>query len=379
MIAPLALTRRGLGYALASVGLGASWLVIGLRDIWYLVALLAALVTVSLLIAIMLARHARPEVRLSVTNPTPVVGASVSFTATVRHRLPVPIRAEMVWEVAGDRLSVPFTARAGEQAVTGVEWEPVRRGPGEARIMALRLSDSLGLAVCRTQGTASVPLLVLPRPLEAFAALLDADWSGDDPDGTWTRPRPGRSGAPSGTVRAYRSGDAMREVHWKQSARQGELLVNLREQTDHPERSLLLDTDPDAYRSISEFDLAVSATAALAEYWLRHGQTVRLHLGSGATVLCTSESELLRTLAFADPDETVEPPAGEWNGLPSAVVTGTVTERLADRLRRGTANGGTVYTLRAGGTGRVPEAWRLLVVPLPNPGDRAPPPGGRNR
>lgn len=39
----------------------------------------------------------------------------------------------------------------------------------------------------------------------------------------------------------------MRQVHWKQSARQGELLVKLHETSETAQRSLLLVTDAAAY------------------------------------------------------------------------------------------------------------------------------------
>src|SRR5690606_4308612 len=144
-------------------------------------------------------------------------------------------RAEMIWEVGGERLFSPLTAKPAEQAIAVVEWEAKRRGPAEAQITAISLSDPLGLAERRIRTTKSVSLLVLPRPHATFTALLDADGAADaGAVEAWVQPHFGQMGGPAGALRAYRSGDALRQVHWKQSARQGELLVNLHEQTDHP-------------------------------------------------------------------------------------------------------------------------------------------------
>lgn len=369
MIAPLALTRRGLGFTLGSAGLWASWLVIGLRDVWYLVALLAALVAVSLLTATMLARRARPDVQLSVTDPTPTAGDSVRLTATIRHQLPISLRAEMMWEVGGERLSSSFSADPAGPAVAALEWKAARRGRADAQIAAISVSDPLGLAVRRIGVTKLVSLLVLPRPHAAFAALLDAGGAGDAGGGeTWARPRFGHStGAPAGALRAYRSGDALREVHWKQSARQGELLVNLHEQTDHPERALLLDTDPGAYASAAEFEVAVSAAAALAEHWLLRGDAVRLHVGGEAPVLCASAGDLLQALAIVTLDGKAAPPAGGREGLPPVVLTGAITESLSSRLRHSSAAGsGAVYALRETAGSQVPDGWRQVIIPGPD-------------
>ena len=369
MSTPLTLTRRGLAFTLAAIGLWVSWLVIGLRDVWYLVALLAALVVVSVLSVIVLTRLLRPELRISVTEPTPTVGDEVEITATVRSRRAISFRAEVLWQIGDERISTPLLAGDEEWAVGGLAWKPHRRGIVEIRA-TLRLNDPLGLALRPMPGSRKVEELVLPRPLLSLSATLEADRSHGS-DGPSNRPQIGQGGGtPSGTLRAYRTGDPLRQVHWKQSARQGELLVNQDEQSDRRRRSLLLDTDRDAYRSEADFDLAVSAAAALAERWLRQGQTVDIYLG-GELIHCDREIELLRALALAEPDTGQDLPSPSGGELISVLVTGILTEHLSESLHQDLAAAGTVYTVGEpstgeSSTGQPPDGWRMVVVPAPD-------------
>jgi hypothetical protein len=58
-------------------------------------------------------------------------------------------------------------------------------------------------------------------------------------------------------TREYRSGDALRRVHWRASARHGELMVRQEEQRSYPEARLILDTRVDSYGGIiSSFEFS---------------------------------------------------------------------------------------------------------------------------
>jgi uncharacterized protein (DUF58 family) len=50
------------------------------------------------------------------------------------------------------------------------------------------------------------------------------------------------------TTREYRQGDAMRRVHWRATARKGDLMVRQEEQRSFPDAHLILDTRRTAYR-----------------------------------------------------------------------------------------------------------------------------------
>jgi uncharacterized protein (DUF58 family) len=74
------------------------------------------------------------------------------------------------------------------------------------------------------------------------------------------------SGAHFAGVRAWQDGDALKQVHWKTSARRGELMVKIFEEELGGRVSLLLDCEPDEPRLLDD---AVRATASLAVATLR--------------------------------------------------------------------------------------------------------------
>lgn len=388
---PVSLTRRGWGFALSAVGLCAIWLVIGLRDLWYLVALLLAMLVIALIAALLLASLARFEVQLSTTDSAPVAGDHVTLTAVIRHRLPLAVRYRIVWTAGDDVFVMPLdvggTGRDRHLPSTSrIDWHAARRGPTTVRVAGLLALDPLGLAVCRSRTPAAVELLVLPRLLPALAEGLADTWQGPLAEElTSSRAALHDAGSPAGAVREYRSGDPQRQIHWKQSARQGELLVNLHETSETVDRSLLLITARDAYGTETGFELAVAAAATLAVRWLRRGYPVRLRLGDSASVTCATEGEALRQLALAGKDEAETPSEGghpetpiagrtaALRAAPNAVVTGSVTARLAEQLG-GMAGAGILLALRRAPDARVPESWHEVSIPRPG-GERDAPAG----
>lgn len=401
---PVSLTRRGWSFVLSAIGLWLAWFAIGLRDLWYLVALLGAMVALAPLLALALARLARFDVRLSVTDPTPAAGERVTLTAVIRHRLPLALRYRIVWRVGGD-VSVPVDAgrvrrnavgaRRDDAVIARIDWHAARRGPAEARIAALLVLDPLGLVLCRVRTATALELVVLPRLLPELTERFDeatqdsgveelsssraephARVSWQDTHRASSRPvlAPLGQGSPGGAVREYRNGDPQRQIHWKQSARQGELLVNLHETSEAVDRALLLVTSRDAYGTETGFELAVSAAATLAVRWLRRGSPVRLRLGDELSAVCRTETDALRQLARATREAgsgldeapavpaSAPPAAGRMLEPANAVVTGTVTARLGEHLRR-MPHGGILLALRRTPEARVPGRWHEIEIP----------------
>ena len=103
--------------------------------------------------------------------------------------------------------------------------------------------------------------------------------------GAWTgsgdnRPRAFAIGsAEDVTVREYRRGDDLRRVHWRSSARIGELMVRREEQPWQSRATLFLDNRLRAHRGqgiASSLEAAVSAAASIAVHLGQRGFTVRL-------------------------------------------------------------------------------------------------------
>jgi uncharacterized protein (DUF58 family) len=67
------------------------------------------------------------------------------------------------------------------------------------------------------------------------------------------------------TTREYRPGDALRRVHWRASARHGELMVRQEEQRSFPQVRLLLDTRRDGYGDAEAVTAAASSAGSSIE------------------------------------------------------------------------------------------------------------------
>ncbi len=85
-------------------------------------------------------------------------------------------------------------------------------------------------------------------------------------------------------TREYRHGDPLRRVHWKASARHGELMVRLEEQRSHAHARILLDTRRSGHRDAvpaaldqpqsDSFEWSVAFAASLTFHLQRVGFTV---------------------------------------------------------------------------------------------------------
>ncbi|MDX6281971.1 MAG: hypothetical protein QOH03_3042 [Kribbellaceae bacterium] len=100
--------------------------------------------------------------------------------------------------------------------------------------------------------------------------------------------RPGEGTELAG-VRPFRTGDRLRRINWKVSARTRELHVTSTWSDRDTEVVILLDTGAEVGISegidgrSSSLDTAVRASASIAEHYLRHGDRVRL-IDTGTTV-----------------------------------------------------------------------------------------------
>ena len=70
-------------------------------------------------------------------------------------------------------------------------------------------------------------------------------------------------------LRAYEPGDALRNVHWRTSARTGQLMVRQYEETRRSQLILVQPTERDHYATDDEFELAVSVLASIGVQVIR--------------------------------------------------------------------------------------------------------------
>jgi uncharacterized protein (DUF58 family) len=132
------------------------------------------------------------------------------------------------------------------------------------------LADSgypFGLVRQRVEVCPALEVLVLPRPGKLSREQFRRHLRGNDPRGERSR----QSGLPHEMARAdfhglrpYRLGDSLRWVHWRTSARRGQLMV--KEFEDVPGEDLLLVFDPAAPR-VADLERAVTLAATIVDEW----------------------------------------------------------------------------------------------------------------
>ena len=186
------------------------------------------------------------------------------------------------------------------------------------------------------------------RPRRAgIAARLSAPRAARPPLLRERRARAGRppvaAAPPSGfdlhSVREYEQGESLRKVHWKTTARRGQLMVKELEDAPRDEIAVILDADAAAVVADS-FDVQVRAAGSILRTHAAHARRAVLAVNSAArpSVRVTSLDgdwlAALGVLAEAQPDGTrpVVELLSREGGPSRAVETVVVTARLSGAL-----------------------------------------------
>jgi uncharacterized protein (DUF58 family) len=155
------------------------------------------------------------------------------------------------------------------------------RGKFEIGPMSVRVSDPFGLVELGRAFHTTVSLTVTPRTVPLPQIPLGGAWTGSGDN----RPRAFATGsAEDVTVREYRRGDELRRVHWRSSAKMGELMVRREEQPWQSRATLFLDNRLRAHRGqgiASSLEAAVSAAASIAVHLSQRGFMVRFVTAAG--------------------------------------------------------------------------------------------------
>ncbi|CAM5644879.1 hypothetical protein STENM327S_05963 [Streptomyces tendae] len=150
--------------------------------------------------------------------------------------------------------------------------------------LQLRLTDPFGLCELTRSFSTYDTLTVIPR----VEALPPVRLSGEAKGYGEGRQRSlALAGEDDVIPRGYRYGDDLRRVHWRSTARYGELMVRREEQPQRARCTVLLDTRVVAYEGAgpdSAFEWAVSGAASVLVHMLERGFSVRLLTDSGNSV-----------------------------------------------------------------------------------------------
>ncbi|MEU9985683.1 DUF58 domain-containing protein [Streptomyces sp. NPDC048045] len=150
--------------------------------------------------------------------------------------------------------------------------------------LQLRLTDPFGMCELTRSFSTFDTLTVVPRvdPLAPVRFGGEAKGYGDGQQRSLAL-----AGEDDVIPRGYRYGDDLRRVHWRSTARYGELMVRREEQPRRSRCTVLLDTRGLAYEGAgpdSAFEWAVSGTASVLVHMLERGFSVRLLTDSGSSV-----------------------------------------------------------------------------------------------
>lgn len=261
-----ALVAAAVVLAVAGVALGQPGTV-GLGAAGLVVTLVAAL-TVAEAPKVEVDRAVHPH-EVDRGNPAEV---SLAFRGTAARARPFSV----VETVAGERRSAAMPAlRAGERASIAYELDTSRRGTITAGPLQLRRTDAFGLVVAerRIAGTASVQV----RPRRHPVAML--------PSGRWrdlegpTR-EVSRGTATFHQLRDYVPGDDLRHIHWRATARTGDLIVREHVDTTRPEVVVIVDNRQRAMGE-DDFEEGVDVAASVLAAAERTGFPTRLLFADG--------------------------------------------------------------------------------------------------
>ncbi|MET7380107.1 DUF58 domain-containing protein [Streptomyces sp. NPDC005526] len=150
--------------------------------------------------------------------------------------------------------------------------------------LQLRLTDPFGMCELTRSFSAFDTLTVVPRvtPLPPVRLSGEAKGYGDGRQRSLAL-----AGEDDVIPRGYRHGDDLRRVHWRSTARYGELMVRREEQPQRARCTVLLDTRYIAFRGAgpeSAFEWAVSGAASVLVHMLERGFSVRLLTDTGTSV-----------------------------------------------------------------------------------------------
>jgi uncharacterized protein (DUF58 family) len=288
------LTTRGRSFLAAAAAAAVSAIILGEKDLLRVAILLAIL---PLLAAAYVGRSRyRLACSRSLEPHRAPVGASARVvlrlqnmsrlptgTLLLEDRLPYALgsRPRVVLERLGARQasSVAYTVRADV------------RGKYEVGPLVVRLTDPFGLCELTRSFPSVDRLTVIPQVHLLPTVRLAGEYAGAGDSRARSVAVHGEDDA---ATREYRRGDDLRRVHWKSTARTGELMVRREEQPWESRATVVLDTRQYAHRGegpTASFEWAVSAAASVAVHLRQAGYKLRLVTDTGIDAEATEGGE----------------------------------------------------------------------------------------
>ncbi|MFB7011141.1 MULTISPECIES: DUF58 domain-containing protein [unclassified Streptomyces] len=281
------LTTRGRSFLAAGVAAAVCAYVLGQADLLRVGLLLAALPLVCVVVLVRTRYRVAGTRRLSPSRVPAGTEARVHLRMENVSRLPTGLLMlqDRVPYVLGPRPRfVLDRVEAGGRREVSYRVRSDLRGRYPLGPLQLRLSDPFGMCELTRSFSAYDTLVVIPRtePLPPVRLAGEAAGYGEGRQRSLAL-----AGDDDVIPRGYRHGDDLRRVHWRSTARYGELMVRREEQPQRARCTVLLDTRRIAYRGTgpdSAFEWAVSGAASALVHMLERGFAVRLLTDDGNAV-----------------------------------------------------------------------------------------------
>ena len=268
------ITTRGRAFLAAGIAVGALGLGLGQRELVSLGGLLVFLPLLSALAA------GRARYRVQCQRQIAPTRVPAGQAATVTIQLDNVTRLPTGLLLAEDTIPYSLGTRprfvldrieaGGSRRIT-YRLQSDRRGKFAIGPLNVRVADAFGLVRLGR-------LVALPGTLVVTPPITTLPWTAFG--GTWLKADGSRAstaaaaGEDDVVPRAYRDGDELRRVHWRSTARYGELMVRREEQRWRNRATLFLDTRGGAHAGrgpSSSFEYAVSAAASIGVHLAREG------------------------------------------------------------------------------------------------------------
>ncbi|HTQ93410.1 MAG TPA: DUF58 domain-containing protein [Streptosporangiaceae bacterium] len=277
--------------------------------------------------------------------------------------------------------------------------------------LRVRVADSFGLVEISRSFSTTSTLVVTPRIFPLPRATAQSSWLGEGDGGMRTISAVGEDDA---APRQYQDGDGLHRVHWKSTARYGELMVRREEHQWRNSASVFLDTRRLAHTGTglaSTFEFAVSAAASIGAHLSGEGFRARLitdageiaprgtfqdtlldmlavitpthatGFGTGTSELARAGGQLIAVIGRLSPDDARQLAACRRGNAPAMALLLAVPAWTTDLITEDTAR--TAEILAASGwrvavassSTPLATAWQQLHRPV-DPVDRPVPAGG---
>ncbi|KUL49922.1 DUF58 domain-containing protein [Streptomyces sp. NRRL S-1521] len=281
------LTTRGRSFLAAGVAAAICAYVLGQSDLLRVGLLLAVLPLVCAVVLFRTRYRVAGSRRLSPARVPAGSEARVHLRMDNVSRLPTGLLMlqDRVPYVLGPRPRfVLDRVEAGGRREVSYRVRSDLRGRYPLGPLQLRLSDPFGMCELTRSFSTYDTLTVIPR-VEALPPVRltgEAKGYGDGRNRSLAL-----AGEDDVIPRGYRHGDDLRRVHWRSTARYGELMVRREEQPQRARCTVLLDTRGAGFRGAgpdSAFEWAVSGTASTLVHMLERGFSVRFLTDTGTSV-----------------------------------------------------------------------------------------------